>query len=188
MKISPYEIMQEVSCCWENTVGTWEGVGQRSLEEQWCVRINYLMLKCIINKSQGPFFSIISTSLDKYMYVDLSRTLNAGVLLKYFYIVAQGTTPSVRSLHFLFGWKSALSVFEISFFWPVSMHFVSPLISDSHFTFDFWGPLAFCLSIILIESVSGCGFYSLHHLLNTEGPVCFASETSPSSADVKMWI
>ena len=40
------------------------------------------------------------------------------------------------------------------------------LFSDSHFTSGFWVQ-CFCSSIILIESVGGCVFYSHRHLLDT---------------------
>ena len=52
--------------------------------------------------------------------------------------VFRESTPSVSSLRPRFGWKSEVSMFEIYFFWPVSIQFVSPLFSDSHFTFGFW--------------------------------------------------
>ena len=46
-------------------------------------------------------------------------------------------------------------------------------ISNSHFTFGFGSNVYFCSSIILIESMGGCGFYSHCHLLDTKGQVCF---------------
>ena len=60
---------------------------------------------------------------------------------------------------FSVGLKSELSVFEISFFLPVSTHFVFPLISDFHFTLSFW--VQYFLFVYHFLSVSGCGLYSI---------------------------
>ena len=65
--------------------------------------------------------------------------------------VFRESTPSVCFLRFLFGWKVQCA--WDFFFWPVFIHFVPPLFSISHFIFWFLGPVFFCLSITLVESV-----------------------------------
>ena len=58
---------------------------------------------------------------------------------------------------------------RFSLYWPVSICLSSTLISDSKLHLWFLGPMFFSESIILIELMSGCGFYSHRHLFVHQG-------------------
>ena len=95
------------------------------------------------------------------------RYKEAAVPLLSWLCVFGESTPSVGSVRFLLGW-----VFEILF---VLASFCTFCFPPDQWLPLLWflSPVFFCLSLILIESVGGCGFYSHHHLLEIKRPVCF---------------